>query len=87
MLDVTLDTALARKTSRVEERVNGTLASPVVIDGVTAIPAGAKLTGHVTNVEDSAKIKGRAELALAVHSPADRLGDLRHRHQAALVGG
>jgi hypothetical protein len=63
-LDVRLDTAHASDTSRVEERVGGTLASPVLIDGVTAIPAGAKLTGYLTNVEESGKVKGRAELGL-----------------------
>jgi hypothetical protein len=61
-MDVTLNTALASDTSRVEQRVDGTLASPVVIDGVTVIPTGSALRGHVTNVDDSDKIKGRAEL-------------------------
>ena len=64
VLDVTLDTSHSSEDSRVEERVSGTLASPVVIDHVTAIPAGAKLTGHLTNVKDSGEIKGRAELGL-----------------------
>ena len=64
VLDVRLDTTHASDTSRVEERVSGTLASPLEVDGVTAIPAGAKLTGHLTNVEESAKVKGRAELAM-----------------------
>ena len=64
VLDVRLDTTHASDTSRIEERVSGTLASPLEVDGVTAIPAGAKLTGHLTNVEESAKVKGRAELAM-----------------------
>jgi hypothetical protein len=64
VLDVTLDTAHSSEDSRVEDRVSGTLASPVVIDHVTAIPAGAKLTGHLTTVKDSGEIKGRAELGL-----------------------
>ena len=64
VLDVTLTTSHSSEESRVEERVNGTLASPVVIDNVTAIPAGAKLTGYLTNVKDSGEIKGRAELGL-----------------------
>jgi hypothetical protein len=64
VLDVTLDTSHSSEDSRVEDRVSGTLDSPVVIDHVTAIPAGAKLTGHLTNVEDSGKVKGRAELGL-----------------------
>jgi uncharacterized membrane protein len=64
VLDVRLDTSHASDTSRVEERVTGTLASALEVDGVTAIPAGAKLTGHLTHVEESDKVKGRAELAL-----------------------
>ena len=63
VLDVTLDTALASDTSRVEQPVRGTVASPVVIDGTTVIPSGATLAGHVTHVDDSDKVKGRAELS------------------------
>jgi hypothetical protein len=63
VLDVTLGTALASDTSRVEQPVRATLASPVMIDGATVIPSGATLTGHVTHVDDSDKVKGRAELA------------------------
>ena len=62
VMDVTLNTALASDTSRVEQRVNGTLASPVIVDGTTVIPAGSALSGHVTHVDESDKIKGRAEL-------------------------
>jgi hypothetical protein len=64
VLDVTLDTTHSSEDSRAEERVSGTLASPVVVDHATAIPAGAKLTGHLTNVKDSGEVKGRAELGL-----------------------
>ncbi len=62
VMDVTLNTALASDTSRVEQTVNGTLASPVMVDGVTVIPAGSALSGHVTNVDGSGKVKGRAAL-------------------------
>ena len=64
VLDVTLNTSHSSEDSRLEDRVNGTLAAPVEIDGVTAIPAGAKLTGHLTSVKDSGEIKGRAQLGL-----------------------
>ncbi|HEX8027505.1 MAG TPA: hypothetical protein VF491_03540 [Vicinamibacterales bacterium] len=63
VLDVTLGTTLASDTSRIEERVQGSVASPVVVDGVTVIPVGSTLVGHVTNVDDSGKVKGRAELS------------------------
>jgi hypothetical protein len=62
VLDVTLNTALASDTSRVEQRVNGTVSSPVVIDGVTVIPSGSSISGIVTNAKESAKVKGRAQL-------------------------
>lgn len=62
VLDVTLNTALASDTSRVEQTVNGTIASAVEVDGITVIPAGSSVRGHVTNVDDSDKVKGRAEL-------------------------
>ncbi len=63
VLDVTLNTALASDTSRVEQTVNGTLDSDVEVDGNTVIPAGSALSGHVMSVDDSGKIKGRAQLA------------------------
>ena len=62
VLDVTLNTALASNTSRLEQRVDGTLASPVIVDGMTVIPSGSALRGYVTHVDGSDKIKGRAEL-------------------------
>jgi len=61
--DVTLGTALASNSSRVEQPVRATVASPIVVDGTTVIPAGSALTGHVTHVRESGKVKGRAELA------------------------
>lgn len=63
VLDVRLATPLASHTSRVEQAVRATVASPVVVRGNTVIPAGSTLTGHVTNVRPSGKVKGRAELA------------------------
>jgi hypothetical protein len=63
-LDVRLETSHASDTSRVEERVTGTLASAVEVDGVTAIPAGATLIGYLTQAQESGKVKGRAELGL-----------------------
>jgi hypothetical protein len=62
VMDVTLNTALASDTSRVEQTVNGTVASPVIVEGVTVIPSGSAISGYVTHVDGSGKIKGRAEL-------------------------
>jgi len=64
VLDVTLETSHASDTSRAEDEVRGTLATPIVVDEVTAIPSGSTLTGHVTGAQESGKVKGRAELGV-----------------------
>ena len=64
VLDVSLETSLASDTSHAEDAIRGTLDSPVEIDGVTVIPSGSILTGHVTGAQESGKVKGRAELGL-----------------------
>jgi hypothetical protein len=63
-ITVRLETAVASDTSKVEDRVRGTLAKPVVVDGVTAIPDGSSVAGTVTEAVRSGKVKGRASLAL-----------------------
>ena len=63
-VSIELRTALASDTSTVEETVRGVLSRALVVDGVEAVPAGAGVTGSVTAVERSAKVKGRARLAL-----------------------
>jgi len=51
------------EVKRVGPEERDAAAPPVVIDGVAVIPAGASLSGHVTHVDDSDKVKGRAELS------------------------
>ncbi|MGD9904008.1 MAG: hypothetical protein AB7U83_11100 [Vicinamibacterales bacterium] len=63
-LSIELQTALASDTSAVEDAVRGTLRRPLTVNGVEVAPAGATITGHVTAVERSARVKGRARLAL-----------------------
>ena len=63
ILKVNLNTSVASDTSRVEDRVRGTLRSPVIIRGVTVLPAGTALSGSVTDAARSAKVKGRARIA------------------------
>lgn len=63
-LAVELKTAHASNTSTVEEPVRATLRRPLVVNGVEVAPAGADVTGSVTAVERSGRVKGRARLAL-----------------------
>jgi len=50
-IKVRLEEPLSSKTSRVEERVVGTVAEPVVRNGRTAIPAGTAVRGAVASVQ------------------------------------
>jgi hypothetical protein len=62
-LSLELTSALTTETAKVETPVTARLRSPVVIDGITVLPAGAVLHGNVTEAERSARVKGRAHMA------------------------
>jgi len=63
-LSIRLTSRASSASSKPEDVVRGTLLQPVVVDSVTAIPAGAELSGVVTTATPSGKVKGRASLAL-----------------------
>ena len=63
-LVLTLETAVSSETSTPDQPVRASVAKPVVVAGMTVIPEGARVTGAVTSVERSAKVKGRASIAL-----------------------
>ena len=67
-LAVELRTAVASDTSAVEDRVQGVLRRAIVVDGVEVVPAGAQMSGVVTEALRSARVKGRARLALRFNS-------------------
>jgi hypothetical protein len=62
-LRLRLQSPVASDSSRVEDTVRAELSQAVVIDGATVLPAGASLTGVVTDVERSGRVKGRARIA------------------------
>jgi hypothetical protein len=63
-LSVSLTTALASDANSVEDPVGGTLTQPIVISGTTVVPRGSELSGSVIEATRSARVKGRAALAL-----------------------
>ena len=63
VLPVELASAVASDSSRVEDTVRGTLRRAVSAEGVQAFPAGTAVSGVVTSVERSARVKGRARVA------------------------
>lgn len=62
-LSIELGSTVGSATSRIEDRVRGTLRRAITVDGVEVIPAGATLAGTVTQAERSGRVKGRARVA------------------------
>jgi hypothetical protein len=75
-LTIRLATPVASDTSKVEDRVSGTLAKAIVAEGTTAVPAGSEITGSVLAANESGRVKGRASVTLAF----DRLNVEGERH-------
>jgi hypothetical protein len=63
-LPLRLETGVASDTSSVEDPVRATLREPVLIDGTEILPRGTEVSGVVTAARRSARVKGRALVAL-----------------------
>jgi hypothetical protein len=63
-LVLTLDTSVSSETAKPEQRVRATVAKPVIIDGVVAIPDGAEVTGTVVEAQRAGRVKGVASIAI-----------------------
>jgi hypothetical protein len=62
VLPLELKSTVSSATSHVEDPVHATLRRSIAIKGVTALPAGTAVVGHVTNAKRSARIKGRGQV-------------------------
>ena len=62
-LNVTVLSTLGSKSSQIEDPVRGALAEPVIVSGRTALPKGTEITGTVTDVKQSGRVKGKALVA------------------------
>src|SRR6185295_2733258 len=83
-LTIRLGTPVASDTSKVEDRITGTLTKAITAEGTTAVPAGSELSGTVLAANDSGRVKGRASLTLAF----DRInveGERQTIHTARIV--
>lgn len=78
-LRLRLDTSHASDTSRIEDTVQARLATPLVIDGRTVVPASSVVTGHIVSARPSGKVKGRGYLALRFSELRSQLDDERYR--------
>ena len=62
-LPLALSSAVASDTSAVEDPVTAELTRAITIDGRDVLPAGARLTGNVTQVDGAGRVTGRAMIA------------------------
>jgi len=68
VLVVTTSQALSSKTSHAGQAFLASLAQPVSVEGRTALPKGATVSGTVVTAKAKGKIKGHGELALELTS-------------------
>jgi hypothetical protein len=59
-----LTSPVSSETAQVETPVSARVRQAVVVNGVTAIPAGAAVNGEVVDVERPGRVQGRARLGL-----------------------
>ena len=63
-LRIRLASSYSSASSRVEDRVDGTLESDVRADRMIALPKGSRINGVVSSVERPGKVKGRGRIGL-----------------------
>ena len=69
-ISITVDQSVSSKDSNVGDRVEASVAAPVVVDGKEVIRPGAKVAGTVTVAKSAGRFKGNAELGITLASVA-----------------
>jgi hypothetical protein len=67
-LRLELTSTVASDSSKVEDSVRAELRQPITVEGREVVPVGADVMGHVTAVERSGRVKGRARVAFRFDS-------------------
>jgi hypothetical protein len=85
VLPIALESHVASDTSRPEDAVKARLRQAVVIDGVTVLPTGSAVSGHVLRAERSGRVKGRARVAMRFDTVTPNGTDDRLEIQSAAI--
>jgi len=85
-LPIVLDTTVGSDISKVEEPVRAHLARAIDVQGTTVLPEGTRLSGVVTEAVRSAKVKGRAHVAIRFDTLVPAGQDDRYRIDTSAVG-
>ncbi len=99
-IQVRLDEMLASDQLRAGQEFSTTVASPIVVNGKTVIPEGARATGRVVDARESGHLEGVPRLGLALESvevngksygletnSRFRVGRNHNRHDLLWIGG
>ena len=86
VLRVLLDTSVGSATSQVEQPVYAHLSRALVMDGVTVLPTGSRVSGVVTDATRSGRVKGRAHVALRFDSLLPANEETRYTIHTTAVG-
>jgi hypothetical protein len=99
-LTVALEQNLSTAENRPGDTFQASVAIPIVIDGVTVIPQGARVKGHVVDAQTSGRLGGIARLVLTLDSvevdresydiatdDEGRVGNNHNKRNGVLIGG
>ena len=82
-LRLALGSAVSSDDNNVEDAVHATLRNAIVVNGVTVVPAGASVSGYVSEAARSGRVKGRARVGMRFNSV--RVGDERYTIRTTTV--
>ena len=68
MIPVRITQTLDSATTKLGDKFTGTIATDIVIDGLTAIRQGTPVTGSVTDAQEAAHYKGSSLLSIQLSS-------------------
>ena len=71
---VSLQTPLSTETNHSGDSFHATTMDAILVDGKTAVPAGARISGSLRDVQASGRIKGRARMTLVYDQIVDSEG-------------
>lgn len=68
VIGLQIETPVSSERARLEDRVEARVLRDVAVDGKTAIPAGARALGVVTEVDRGGRVRERARLGVRFHT-------------------
>jgi hypothetical protein len=78
-----LGSTVSSRSSNVEDAVQATLRTPIIVNGVTVVPAGAAVSGYVSEARRSGRVKGRARVGVRFN--ALRISGTRYTMRTASI--